>query len=147
MATRMGFEPMWAKPNGLAIHCLNHSATLSYMMNDGSDRPIAFVSRMLTKAERNYSKIEKEGLAIVYTVNKFHQYVYGRQFTILTNHKPLVGILFEGKGIPLMTAARIQRWAILLSAYNYLLQYRPGNKNGRAQNNFFVTGSHLDHNK
>ena len=100
-------------------------------MNNGSDRPIAFASCTLTKAEQNYSQIENEGLAIVYTV-KFHQYVYGRQFMILTDNKPLLGTLSEDKGIPPMTTARIQRWAILLSAYSNLLQYHPGNKNGNA---------------
>ena len=102
------------------------------MINDGSDRPIAFASCTLTKAKQNYSQIENEGLAIVYTVKKFHQYVYSRQFMILTDNKPLLGTLSEDKGILPMTTARIQRWAILLSAYNNSLQYHPGNKNGNA---------------
>ena len=101
-------------------------------MNDGSNRQIAFASRTLTKAERNYFQIEKEGLAYVYAVKKYHQYVCNRQFTILTDHKTLLDILSEDKGIPPMATARIQIWAILLSAYNYSLQYRPGNKNGNA---------------
>ena len=101
-------------------------------MNDGSNRQIAFVSRTLTKAERNYSQIEKEGLAYVYAVKKYHQYVCNRQFTILTDHKTLLDILSGDKGIPPMATARIQIWAILLSAYNYSLQYRPGNKNDNA---------------
>lgn len=75
-------------------------------MNDGSDRPIAFASHMLTKAEQNYSQTKKERLAIVYTVKKFHQCVFGKKFTILTDHKPLLGILSEDKGIPLMTAGQ-----------------------------------------
>ena len=101
-------------------------------MNDGSNRQIAFASRTLTKAERNYFQIEKEGLAYVYAVKKYHQYVCNRQFTILTDHKTLLDILSEDKGIPPMATARIQIWAILLSAYNYSLQYRPGNKNDNA---------------
>ena len=102
------------------------------MMNDGSNRQIAFASRTLTKAERNYFQIEKEGLAYVYAVKKYHQYVCNRQFTILTDHKTLLDILSEDKGIPPMATARIQIWAILLSAYTYSLQYRPGNKNDNA---------------
>ena len=102
------------------------------MMNDGSNRQIAFASRTLTKAERNYFQIEKEGLAYVYAVKKYHQYVCNRQFTILTDHKTLLDILSEDKGIPPMATARIQIWAILLSAYNYSLQYRPWNKNDNA---------------
>ena len=75
-------------------------------MNDGSDRPIAYASCTLTKAKWNYFQIKKEGLAIVYAVKKFHQYVFGRQFTILTDYKPLPGTLSEDKGIPLMTASQ-----------------------------------------
>ena len=105
---------------------------MSHVMNDRSNRPIAFVSRTLTKAERNYCQIDNKELAIVYTIKKFHQYVCDRQFTILTHHKTLLCILPGDKGILPMTTARIQIWAILLSAYNYSLQYRPGNKNGNA---------------
>jgi len=101
-------------------------------MSDGSERPITFISRTLSNAERNYSQIEKEGLAIVYAVKKLHQYLYGRHFNLITDHKPLLGILSENKAIPSMTAARIQRWAIILSAYNYTLQYRTGIENGNA---------------
>ena len=98
-------------------------------MPDGTERPISFASRTLTKAERNYSQIEKEALAIIYAVKKFHQYLYCRHFTILTDHKPLLGLLSEEKAIPSMAAARIQRWAIIMSTYNYTLKYRSGSEN------------------
>ena len=57
-------------------------AVLSHIMPDESERPIMFTSRTLTNAERNYSKIEKEALAIIFVVQKFHQYVYGQTATI-----------------------------------------------------------------
>ena len=89
------------------LQCIPYDlAVLLHGMNDGSDRPIAFASHMLTKAEQNYSQTKKERLAIVYTVKKFHQCVFGKKFTILTDHKPLLGILSEDKGIPLMTAGQ-----------------------------------------
>ena len=77
-------------------------------MPDSSEKPITFASRTLTKTERNYSQIEKEALAIVYAVKKFHQYLFGRHFFLYTDHKPLLGLLSELKGIPSMAAARIQ---------------------------------------
>ena len=101
-------------------------------MPDGTEQPISYTSRTLSKAERNYSQIEKEALAIIYAVKKFHQYLYGHQFILLTDHKPLLGLLAENKAIPSMAAARIQRWAITLSAYNYILKYRPGSLNSNA---------------
>ena len=95
------------------------------------------VSKLKSISEMKSSQMkllpnQEEGLTVVYAVKKFHQYVYSRQFTVLTDHKPLLGMLSEDKGIQPMTAARMQKWAILLSAYNYLLQYCPGNKNGNA---------------
>jgi len=56
----------------------------------GKDLPISYVSRVLNKAEQNYSIIEKECLAIVYCTNHFRPYLYGKKFTIVIDHKPLV---------------------------------------------------------
>ena len=107
-------------------------AVLSHVMPGGGERPVAYCSRALNSAERNYSQIEKEALALVHAVKKFHQYLYGRNFILLTDHKPLLGLLSENKPIPAMACARIQRWALLLASYNYTLQYRSGVDNGNA---------------
>ena len=101
-------------------------AVLSHRMDDKSDRPIAYASRTLSTAERKYAQLDKEALSIVFGVNHFHQYLYGRKFTILSDHKPLKYLLGETRGIPAMASARIQRWALMLSAYNYELCYKPG---------------------
>ncbi|MEE4247260.1 MAG: RNase H-like domain-containing protein, partial [Kangiellaceae bacterium] len=93
---------------------------------DGIDRPIAFASRTLSSAEINYSQTEKEALALIFGIKRFHPYLYGRTFQLLTDHKPLVGLLREDKPIPAMASGRIQRWALLLSCYSYRLQYRQG---------------------
>lgn len=62
-------------------------AVLSHHMPNGEERPIAFASRTLSPAERNYSQLEKEALSIFFGIKKFHQYIYGRSFTLLTDHK------------------------------------------------------------
>ena len=83
-------------------------AVLSHCYEDGSERPIAFTSRTLTAIEKNYAQIDKEALALIYGVQKFHVYLYGRKFTLVTDHKPLVTLLGPTKGIPLTAAARLQ---------------------------------------
>ena len=89
---------------------------------DGDEKPVAYTSRTLTTAERNYSQLEKEGLALVYGVTKFHNYLFGRTFTLCTDHKPLQSLLNESKPIPCMASARIQRWALTLASYEYTIK-------------------------
>lgn len=98
-------------------------AVISHEMTDGTHRPVAFASRTLTPAERNYAQIEKEELALIFGVKKFHEYLYGRRFTLVTDHKPLLAILGPKRGVPTLAAARVQRWALILSAYQYELQF------------------------
>ena len=107
-------------------------AVLAHKFADGSERPIAFASRTLATAEKKYSQLEKEGLAIVFAVKKFHQYLSGRHFTIYSDHQPLKYLFGESKQVPVMAASRIQRWALTLGAYDYKIQYRPGSKMGNA---------------
>ena len=86
----------------------------------------------MNPSERNYSQTEREDLAMVYGVKKCHQYLYGLKFKIYTDHKPLLGIFGENKPIPVHSAARVQRWAIIMASYDYELLYRPGEKHGNA---------------
>ena len=107
-------------------------AVISHTMPDGSERPIAFASHTLSSSEKRYSQVEKEALALVFGVKKFHQYLYGRQFTLVTDHKPLTAILGPKSGIPSLAAARMQRWALLLSGYSYNIRFRPTHAHGNA---------------
>lgn len=87
-------------------------------------KPVAFYSRSLNDAEQRYAQIEKEMLSIVFACKKFHNYVYGRQFLVETDHKPLVAIMEKPLcGIP---SARLQRLRIKLLPYNLTLHYLPG---------------------
>ena len=81
-------------------------------MPNGDDRPIAFTSKTLTPAKRNYCHLEKEALAIIFGVKKFLEYCFGRFFTIQTDHKSLLGLIGEKKGIPFNSASLIQRWSL-----------------------------------
>ena len=107
-------------------------AVLSHRMTDGSERPIAFASRSLNKAEQNYAQIDREGLSLIWGVNKFHQYLYGKNFTLITNHQPLVAIFNPGKSVPAIKAARLQRWALFLGAHDYTIEFKGTKLHGNA---------------
>ena len=79
---------------------------LSHLTPDRSIN-VDVASRMLSKAETNYSRIEKEGLAITFVVKEFHQFIHRRHVTVQTDHKPLLGLLAENKPIRVMTSARM----------------------------------------
>ncbi|GFN82080.1 transposon tf2-6 polyprotein [Plakobranchus ocellatus] len=64
-------------------------AVLSHITRNNEERPIAYISRTLNPAEKNYSQLDKEALAIVWAVRKFFNYLCGRYFTLVTDHQPL----------------------------------------------------------
>ena len=91
------------------------------IVQDG--RPVMFASKTLTKTQSNYSNIEREMLAVMYGVERFHTYLYGRRFTIVTDHKPLEIICNKP-----VTAAppRLQRMLLRIQGFDYEVKYRPG---------------------
>ena len=108
-------------------------AVLLHQFPDGTERPIAYASRVLSDAERRYATIDKEALAIVYAVHtKFTQYVTGRRFTLKTDHRPLERLFGAKTEIPKLAASRLARWAMTLSMYDYEIQYQTGSANAPA---------------
>ncbi|CAK9834654.1 Retrovirus-related Pol polyprotein from transposon 17.6 [Anthophora retusa] len=93
----------------------------------GRDLPIAYASRSLNKAERNYSATEKECLAMVYAVQYFRPYVFGRKFTLVTDHRPLVW-LHSVKD----PTSRLVKWKLKLLEYEYDVKHKPGKINMNA---------------
>ena len=107
-------------------------AIISHSFPDGSEKPIAYASRTLSSAEKNYAQVEKEALALIFGLSKFHQYLYGRTFILQSDHKPLTTILGPTQGIPSLAAARLQCWAIQLASYSYQIRFRPTKQHSNA---------------
>ena len=95
----------------------------------GEVRPVGYASRTLTKAEKNYSNIERESLALVYGATKFRQYLLGRPFVLRTDHRPLLKLFGHNEAVPMLVSTRMKKWRLVLSAYNYQMEYEPGKEN------------------
>lgn len=107
-------------------------AVLAHRYRDDSERPISCVSRTLNEAEKNYSQLDKEALAIFFGITKHHQYLYGRTFLLKTDHQPLSYIFGTKCGIPQTAASRLQRWAARLAAYDFTVEFVRSAENGPA---------------
>lgn len=91
---------------------------------DNFELPIVYASRTINSAEKNYSAIEKELLAIVWGIEQFRPYVFGRHFVVYTDHKPLLW-LWNIKN----PNSRLMRWRIRLEQYNFDIRHTPGRSN------------------
>ncbi|KAI5742739.1 hypothetical protein M8J77_010808 [Diaphorina citri] len=101
-------------------------AVLGHDYGDDVIRPIHFASKTLSSAERNYSQVQKEALAVIYGVQYFSKYLTGRKFTLITDNKALVTLFGEDKAVPMLSSARLQRWSLILSNFDYSIKYKKG---------------------
>eukprot|EP00795_Rhopilema_esculentum_P005359 gene5359-biopygen364 len=100
------------------------SAILAQKESASDDcRVVAYASRALSSVEKRYSQTEKEALSIVWAVEHFHLFIYGKPFQLITDHKPLEIIYGSPKSKP---SARIERWVLRLQPYRFTVQYKPG---------------------
>ena len=107
-------------------------AVLFHRYKDNTERPIANASKTLTATQKRYPQIQKEALSIIFALKKFHQFLYGRKFILVTDHKPLISMFGPNTATPVLAANRLARWSLMLSQYNYTIEYRPTKQHGNA---------------
>lgn len=127
----MGPEIMGYPMNSAGSFCLDTDASgtgiggVLSQMQSGRERVIAYASRGMNKAEKNYCITEQELLAVVYFVQHFRQYLVARKFLVRSDHQALVW-LFSLKE----PSGKIARWIEILAPYDFTIEYRPGKKMG-----------------
>lgn len=107
-------------------------AILNVIDNNGVERPVFMVSSTLSQAEKNYSQMHREALAIVFAVKKFHKYIYGYHCTIFTDCKVLETLLGGAKDFGSTMNSRFLRWLIFLQNYDITVKYRPSKATANA---------------
>ena len=105
-------------------------AVISHRYPDGSERPVAYASRTLSVREKNYSRL---ALSLIFRLRKFHRYLYGRRFQT-TNH--LLPYLVTKKVFLHWLQCNCRRWALQLSAHNYLIKFQPTKAHSNADGLF-----------
>lgn len=93
----------------------------------GVERVMQYVSHQMNDSQRKWPTIEKEAFAIVYCLTKLRPYLWGAEFEIMTDHKPLRA-LFQSE----VANTRVQRWAVLIAEFGATIKYRSGKTNLRA---------------
>lgn len=91
-------------------------AVISHAFADRTEKTTMHTARSLTTAERNYSQVEKEALATIFAAKKFHNMLFGRTFTLLTDHKPLVSIFGSKHDISVYKFGRPYCWGSILTS-------------------------------
>jgi len=91
---------------------------------DGVKHPVMYASKKMLPREQNYSVGEREALAIVWDVNKFHRYLYGQHFILESDHRPLEYLQTSHSKNP-----RTMSWSLSLQPYCYAVRYAKGSDN------------------
>lgn len=108
-------------------------AVLQHTYPDGTERPIIYIHKKLNKSQMAYSQIDKEAYSIKYAVEKLHHFLIGREFTLYTDHRPLVHIFGQQRSkLPPLCATRLLHYALFLQNFKFTIKYRKSSEHGNA---------------
>ena len=133
---RLTSQPVLVHPNFSSKHpfILNTDASdwaigaeLSQKQDDGTERAVAYASKLLSQAERNYSTTRKELLAVVHFIYHFKYFLLGRPFVVRTDHSALQWLRTSHN-----LTGQLYRWSAEISDYDFEIQHRPGRKHQNA---------------
>jgi hypothetical protein len=131
MKNRLSTTPVIAYPNFMLPFILTTDASkviigaILSQVQDGQERPIAFASRQLNTAERNYTVYEQEMLALVWATKYFRCYLYGKRFLVRADHAALTYLQkFADHN------SRLLRWSLKLPELDFVVEHRTGSKIG-----------------
>lgn len=99
---------------------------LTQPQDEGEDRPIGYYARRLKSAELNYTVTEQELLAVVACARHFRSYLWGRKWTLITDHSALRWLHTMRDTVDGGMSSRLTRWSLLLQEYNFEVQHKPG---------------------
>lgn len=116
--------PNFSKDNTFILKTDASAYSVGAVISNSDDKPIAYASRSLNKAEKNYSVISKELLAITWAVKHFRPYLFSRKFVILTDHRPLIYLF--GMTNP---SSRLTKFRLILEEYDFVVKYIKGKDN------------------
>ena len=92
-----------------------------HVLPNGTEKPVGFASQTISTAESKYSQIKKEAFAYVFGIKKFDLYLYGRSFTLHTDHKPLLTLFSNARAVSLQVSSPIQCCSLLPLPYEYTI--------------------------
>ena len=134
--------PDYTRPFVVATDASNVAigAVISHVMDDGIERPIAYMSKTLKKTQRKWSTIEREAYAVIVALNEFNYYLWGQHFTLVTDHRPLTWL----KTMP-NPSPKFARWQMSLQQYDFDIVYKAGktNRNADALNRICVNNTNI----
>lgn len=119
--------PDFSENSKFILHTDASGYAVGAVLSNSNKKAVAYASRALNSAEKNYCTIEKELLAIVWGVQKFRPYLFGRKFEIYTDHKPLI-YLFGMKN----PSSRLTKFRLKLEEFDFTVNYIKGKDNAMA---------------